>query len=263
MSVEEDQALKTKPVFGIQMLVSYEAGGSYIRLVKQRGAREYETTIIKLIEDKIAALQRLPRGPITPIVVSFRSGATLDGLLAPGLRVKFDLDGTGREQSYPWLQSDAAFLVWDPEHTDHVTSGRQLFGTVTWWMFWENGYQALAALDDDRDGWLRGAELNGLALWFDRNQNGIADPGEVIPIEQAGIEALAVTADAGLMNPSGVRMKDGRVLPTWDWVVTPWLRAERHAYQEQSICILSALNSSPPMDRKYCSTCAVSISVFV
>src|SRR5260370_34565348 len=41
MSVEEDQALKTKPVFGIEMLVSYEAGGSYIRLVKQRGVKDY------------------------------------------------------------------------------------------------------------------------------------------------------------------------------------------------------------------------------
>jgi hypothetical protein len=221
LSIEADQAMKSQPVFGTQTLVSYEAGQSYIRLVKLRGAKEYESPVIKLIEDKIAALQKLPRGPITPIVLSFRSGATLDGLLAPASRVKFDLDGTGREQSYSWLQPDAAFLVWDPEHTGRITSGRQLFGTVTWWMFWENGYQALAALDDDHDGWLRGPELSGLALWFDRNQNGVSDPGEVIPIEQAGIEALAVNGGSSLMNPSGALLKDGRVLPTWDWVTAP------------------------------------------
>lgn len=106
-----------------------------------------------------------------PIVLSLRAGAVLD-LLAPAAQVRFDLDGTGR-----------------------VTSGRQLFGNVIWWMFWESGYQALAALDDDHDGWLQGRELAGLVLWFDRNQNGISDPGEVIPIEQAGVEALAARAD--------------------------------------------------------------------
>jgi hypothetical protein len=221
LAFETDQAIKNQPLFGIQTLVSFEAGESYLRLVKERGAKEYEAPIVKLIEEEIAVLQKLPHGPITPIVLSLRSGATLDGLLAPETRVKFDLDGTGREQSYSWLQPDAAFLVWDPEHTGRITSGRQLFGTVTWWMFWENGYQALASLDDDRDGWLRGRELNGLALWFDRNQNGISDPGEVIPIEQAGIEALAVNADASLMNQRGAVLKDGRVLPTWDWVATP------------------------------------------
>jgi hypothetical protein len=221
LSIETDQAMKTQPLFGIQTLVSYEAGESYMRLVKQRGAKEYEAPIVKLIEDKIAVLQKLPHGPITPIVLSFRSGATLDGLLAPGTRVKFDLDGTGRDQSYSWLQPDTALLVWDPERTGRITSGRQLFGTVTWWMFWENGYQALAALDDDHDGWLRGHELSGLALWFDRNQNGISDPGEVIPIEEAGVEAIAVHADSSLMNPRGAVLKDGRVLPTWDWVAAP------------------------------------------
>jgi hypothetical protein len=146
-------------------------------------------------------------------------------VLAPATRVAFDLDGTGRAQYYSWLKPDAAFLVWDPEHTGRITSGRELFGAVTWWLFWQNGYQAMAALDDDGDGWLTGHELAGLSLWFDRNQNGTAEPGEVIPIEKAGVEALAVWADGSdeqsPMNARGVRLKDGRVLPTWDWITTP------------------------------------------
>ncbi|HEY2015841.1 MAG TPA: hypothetical protein VGH38_20200 [Bryobacteraceae bacterium] len=67
-------------------------------------------------------------------------------------------------------------------------------------------------------------ELAGLSLWFDKNQNGISDPEEVIPVPQAGVEALAVRADAwdgqSPMNMRGVRLKDGRVLPSWDWVAT-------------------------------------------
>ena len=50
-------------------------------------------------------------------------------------------------------------------------------------MFWQDGYQALAALDDDHDGWLRGRELR------------ISDPGEVIPIEQTDIGSIAVRRD--------------------------------------------------------------------
>ena len=80
-------------------------------------------------------------------------------------------------------------------------------------MFWQDGYQALAALDDDHDGWLRGRELR------------ISDPGEVIPIEQTDIGSIAVRRDGadGIspMNGHGVLLKDGRTLPTWDWVATP------------------------------------------
>ncbi len=210
---------------GLHSLVSYEAGDSYLRLVKERGVKNSEAGTVKQIADKIAAMDKLPRGPISPIVLSLRSGAALNDLLAPELRVNFDLDGTGRAQSYPWLRPDTALLIWDPQHTGNVTSGRQLFGNVTWWMFWENGYQALAALDDNHDGWLRGPELAGLALWFDRNQNGVCDPGEVVPIEQAGVEALAVRATGwdgqSPMNANGAKMKDGRVLPTWDLVTKP------------------------------------------
>jgi hypothetical protein len=224
-SIAGDQQITRKPLHGLHSLVSYEAGSSYLRLVNGRGPKDAEKAAVKQIEEKIAAMDKLPRGPISPIVLSLRSGAALSDLLAPELRVNFDLDGTGRAQSYSWLRPDTALLIWDPQHTGKITSGRQLFGNVTWWMFWENGYQALAALDDDHDGWLRGPELAGLALWFDRNQNGVCDPGEVVPMEQSGVEALAVRASGwdgeSPMNANGVRMKDGNILPTWDWVTTP------------------------------------------
>lgn len=66
--------------------------------------------------------------------------------------VRFDSDGTGRPQKYASLRPRAALLVRDPQHKSKIESGRQLFGNVTWWMFWRNGYQALAALDDTMDG---------------------------------------------------------------------------------------------------------------
>lgn len=78
----------------------------------------------------------------------------------------------------------------------------------------------------NRDGKLAGAELKGLSLWFDRNQNGVSDRGEVVPIEQASVASLKVTPNTedhtatlpATMHTTGLRMLDGRELPTWDWV---------------------------------------------
>ena len=55
-----------------------------------------------------------------------------------------------------------------------------------------------------------------------RDCNAVSDPGEVVPIRQAGVEALAATTagktDGMPCNLQGIRMKDGRVLPTYDWI---------------------------------------------
>jgi hypothetical protein len=58
-------------------------------------------------------------------------------------------------------------------------------------LFWSNGYEALRALDDNGDGELRGAELRKLAIWRDRNQNGVSEKGEVSPLTAHGIAALS------------------------------------------------------------------------
>jgi hypothetical protein len=72
---------------------------------------------------------------------------------------------------------------------------------------------------------LSGSELRGLAVWFDRNSNGVSDPGEVVPIERLGIEAIASRAESmdgeSPANQCGLVMQDGRVLPTYDWMAHP------------------------------------------
>ena len=91
-------------------------------------------------------------------------------------------------------------------------------------MLWENAYAAMDALDDNRDGWLRGKELIGLALWYDRNGNGKSDPGEVEPIEKTPIQALRTSFDGhhgdSMVSSNGVQLRDGRSLPTYDWVTS-------------------------------------------
>ena len=106
-------------------------------------------------------------------------------------RLWFDADGSGVKKQWTWVTKDAGWLVFDHKKTGKVDSALQLFGGVTFWMFWDNGYDALRSLDDNGDGVLTAAELDGLAVWCDANGNGVCDPGEVRTLGELGIVALA------------------------------------------------------------------------
>lgn len=156
----------------------------------------------------------------TPVI--YGDGDSVEDLIDADRRVSFDIAGDGQPRRWPWVRPTTGVLVWDPSHEGQITSGQQLFGLVTWWIFWSDGYRALAALDDDGDGWLRGDELDGIGVWYDRNGNGISDAGEVLSREQAGIVQIAVRATAGpdgvLTHPRGVVLRD-RSFKSFDWRV--------------------------------------------
>lgn len=155
-------------------------------------------------------------------------GLTAADLEAPDASVTFDVDGSGLGREWSWITPKAAWLVYAPQGGRNVTSGRQLFGNVTFWMFWSNGYAPLAALDDGQDGILSGQELLNLALWHDKNGNGVADPGEVKPLTKHGIVAVSYKWQTLVghpnkiaFNPTGVTFQDGKTRPTYDLVLKP------------------------------------------
>jgi hypothetical protein len=178
----------------------------------------------KVIEDAEERAKKKPESVpriISPIIFPLRGPASLEALLAPGRVVSFDLAGNDVPAKWPWVNSDAGFLVWDPENRQRIESGRQLFGSVTWWLFWRDGYAALAALDNDGNGWLEGDELAGIAIWRDSNGNGVCDPGEVISLRDAGTLRIAVRASGrtnGMpFNAQGIQLNDQSFRPTYDW----------------------------------------------
>lgn len=182
---------------------------------------------ITKLQERSEQLRKLPR-PVTPIAVPLQSGLSATAIENSAASVAFDADGTGLQKKWTWINDNAAWLVHDPKHTGQVTSALQLFGNVTFWLFWETGYDALAALDDNRDGQLTGNELVGLALWHDANGNGISEPGEVKPLTEYNIVALACgfERDAGhpdriAFSRKGVTYKDGTTRPTFDLVLHP------------------------------------------
>jgi hypothetical protein len=119
---------------------------------------------------------------------------------------RFPLDPRRPDLWHVWQASDVLpLVVYDPQHQGRITSAEQLFGP---WTFggqrfaalnasaahpqpWQNGYEALATLDANGNGRIDGDELKPLALWFDKNQNGLSEEGEVTPLAQTGVAELS------------------------------------------------------------------------
>ncbi|MGD9978993.1 MAG: hypothetical protein AB7H66_12250 [Hyphomonadaceae bacterium] len=181
-----------------------------------------DRTRMERLRERLQASQ--PMIYVTPIVVPMRDVA-FSQMIDQNSRIAFDFAGTGDRRAQGWLTPDAAWLVWDPEWRGDVRSGFDMIGQRTWSVFWSDGFEALRALDDNRDGELTGGELGGLSLWRDENRNGVSEPGEVIPVNVHGIAALAVRGTAvrpGLITaPNGVRFDNGQTRPLYDW--TPGL----------------------------------------
>lgn len=222
-SIQEDLKLEDQPISGLRSIISYEAGNAFIRLWNA------EDNIPPEIQEKITAiktnlelLEALPFGAITPIIFSLQENSSLSELLASDLIVPFDMDGDGVVEKRPWVRPTTGFLVWDSDGDGRITSGRELFGSVTWWLFFPNGYRAMDVLDDDRDGFLTYGEFDGISAWFDRNSDGRSDVGEIVSIESLAISAIATRPNGfngkSPMNTSGLRLKNSSTLPTYDWI---------------------------------------------
>jgi len=205
---------------------SFDAARGALRLAQERGLGGLAPETERFLSQELELLAARPsHEDTTPILFALDGCPSLEELTTPHLSVPFDLDGDAVMELWPWITPQAAWLVWDPEETGEITSGRQLFGTASGWFAFPDGYAVLAALDDDGDGALRGAELTGLRAWFDRDTDGVSDRGEVVSVTELGIVALATTAThrlgASLASSAGLELADGRILPTYDWVLAP------------------------------------------
>ncbi len=200
--------------------IGIEAGQGIIRVLGSKSNQPKYAWEVEAIT-KAIKIAKEKGGFITPIILSLQPSKSIDELLSPHTYVQFMMDGFSNETYWSWVKPNTCILVWDPEQRGKITSGKQLFGSVTWWLFWENGYQAMSMLDDNLDGYLSGHELRGLALWADANQNGISDLGEVTPIEQTIIQKLSTQPEANhgktIYSLRGIQLKDGTWLPTYDW----------------------------------------------
>jgi tetratricopeptide (TPR) repeat protein len=179
---------------------------------------------ISELKQRRETLDRLPRA-ITPIAIPLHDDVPPWAIHDRSARVRFDADGSGIPRTWSWIGRDAGWLVYDADDSRSIASALQLFGSVSFWLFWENGYAALAALDDDGDGELAGGEARRLALWDDRNRNGISERDEVASLLEHGIAGISCRYQPGdgiqfaAVSIDGVRLADGRTRPSYDVIL--------------------------------------------
>lgn len=183
--------------------------------------------------------------------------------------VRFPLNPNSVDKVYEWQGSaDMPLLVYDPEHTGDIRSGAQLFGNWTWGgkrqaslsseatadSAWKHGFEALSELDTDRNGKVDGKELAPLGLWFDRNQDGRSQTGEVVSVSSAGVSALYYTPDEQQRNPQEVfattgfeRIVDGKTVrgAAVDWFAHEAQSKAQLALQQQ------LLNLNEPLTNEH------------
>ncbi len=213
-------AAKDHMWIGLEDMASLEAAQNLVRLSISRQI-SLSSAFVAELSAHIGDMKKKPQA-ITPIVFSLDASTPYSAIDNPKAKVKFDLDGSGLPRRWSWITPRAAFLCWNPLGDGKIDSARDLFGNATFWMFFRNGYDALGALDDNRDGLLTGTELRFFAVWHDRNSNGVSERTEVKPLSAFGIVRISVRPQgrqgAVWFNRSGIGLRNGRSLPTFDWV---------------------------------------------
>lgn len=126
----------------------------------------------------------------TPLVLAFDGDAV--AFTAPA--GDFAIGPAARTE---WVTARTPWLALDKDGSGCVEDERELFGPgADPTGSARSGFDALAALDDDGDGWIdaRDAAFARLVVWADRDQDRRCSTGEVTPLAALGVTALAVRA---------------------------------------------------------------------
>ncbi len=130
----------------------------------------------------------------TPLVLAW-GDAPVTFTEAPG---SFAIGVSTRTQ---WVSAATPWLVLDDDASGCIESERELFGATAGAA---NGFEKLARLDDDANGRIdaRDAAFARLALWYDRDQDRVCAPSELVSLETAGVVAIDLAYTKGA-TPNG------------------------------------------------------------
>jgi len=119
--------------------------------------------------------------------------------------VSFDATGKGTKAQVSWTAANwnGGFLALDRNGNGRIDNGTELFSNLTPQPSKPgqkpNGLLALAVFDQaanggNNDGKIdkKDAIYSKLVVWVDRNHNGVSDPGELLTLEQAGIQSISL-----------------------------------------------------------------------
>ena len=126
----------------------------------------------------------------------------------------FDLTGDGAPDSIEWISENSGDgLLCVPNEDGKVETALDLFGTAEGY---EDGLVKLSEMyDKDKNGWVEGAELDGIALWMDKNANGICENGEIKSLSQFNITRICTDKNTAYVGK--YETSDGSTQRLWNW----------------------------------------------
>ncbi|PUE30396.1 hypothetical protein B9Z39_02470 [Limnohabitans sp. JirII-29] len=151
----------------------------------------YETLITQL-----QTSFKLAEVTMSPLVLDL-DGDGVETTTSSKTGVHFDLDKSGFAEQAGWVGKDDGLLVRDLNGDGKITHGGELFGNHTVLKSGSqvaNGFEALKDLDDNNDGKVdaNDSAYASLRVWKDLNSDGVTEDGELITLEQAGVQSLNV-----------------------------------------------------------------------
>jgi hypothetical protein len=113
--------------------------------------------------------------------------------------VGFDLNADGKKDQTGWVGAGDGLLARDLNQDGQINDGSELFGEATKLAdgsVARDGFEALAALDTDKDGRVTAADaaFGSLRVWSDADADGYTDAGELKSLAQLGITSIRVDA---------------------------------------------------------------------
>lgn len=135
--------------------------------------------------------------PIDPLVLNFSGNTTQ----LSDRRFAFDLDSDGQDEQINFTAPGSGFLVFDRNKDGKINHGGELFGPAS-----SDGFGELAALDEDRNGWIdeNDKKFNELGIWSKTPDS----TDKILSLKEAGVGAIGLQTQ---MTPFSIKNNDNQL----------------------------------------------------
>lgn len=138
-----------------------------------------------------------------------------DGLATTSLDTStsyFDYGADGFAELTGWLNNQDGFLVLDRNGNGIIDNGLELFGSQTLLSngaYAANGYEALAELDENSDGFIDAQDsiYTSLGVWQDQNGDGKSEADELLNLPLAHVQSVGIGYTDSDLNDQGNTIK--------------------------------------------------------
>lgn len=154
---------------------------------REHGVEVLDIEYVAAVENDVeSTLSTCVRQQVTPIALDIDQSGAVENISG---QFAFDMNGDGIDENLmQWFAPTDGILIRKDFGAD--ISGEHLFGDTG--RKYNNGFAKLSLEDVNGDGELVGKELDGLAIWTDRNSNTLVDDGELSSISSHSIEKLSL-----------------------------------------------------------------------